>query len=254
MGACNHSPPGPLFRTKVGIGVNSLKYLIEAFLVESKMFRGDTAVPLKQLNDLILGKGSQRGILGRPAKREGEAFDCQYEFDPSIWGKWYSSQSAALSFAATDSVRGMPGQHVGAPQGGTVMKRNYGGRVVYAPGKARSDFEALPSAMDKYDILMRAEVTSRTVVDRKTGKPRAVQDGVLTRMAYAPSMGSAEERAARLEDLMAGRTPVPLPRRPQPERPEPSKDDVEEWDRLHPPAQPVPRIGQNIKVGPKKDD
>lgn len=227
----------------------------ESLLRETRMFRGDTAVTFKQLSDLILGKpGGPPGILGRPPKKEGEAFDCQYDFDPKIWGKWYPSQNTALSFAATDPSRGSPGQHVGAPQGGTVMKRNYGGRVVYAPGKARSDFEALPSAMDRYDVLMRAEVTSTTVVSRKTKRPETVSKGTLTRMAYSPAIGSFEERAARLEDLMAGRPAASLPRRPQPERPEPSRDDVEDWNRTHPAAQPVPRVGQNIRVGPKKED
>lgn len=226
--------------------------LLERMLLESKQYRGDTGVTFKALTELILGKpGRGPGILGRPPKPEGEAFDCSYSFDPSVWGKWFPSLSTAMQMAVTDKDR----QHVGTPQGGTVMKRNYGGRVVYSPGKPNNEFERLPSAMDRYDVLMQAEVTARTVPDPKTKKMKTTGSGVLMRMAYSPSIGDANARTARLQALMSGQDPGPTTRRPQPVRPEPTKQDIAKWDRQHPPAQPVIRTGQNVRTAkaPKDD-
>lgn len=217
--------------------------LLERILLsEAKQYRGDSGVTFKALTELIQGKGERPGILGRPPRPEGEAFDCEYNFDPSVWGRWYPSMSTAVQIAATGGS-----QHVGAPQGSMVVKKNYGGRISMPAGKPNSDFEALPSSMDRYDVLMRAEVTSETKPDMKTKSMKVVARGVLLRMAYAPSIGRAEERAARLQAMMNGQAPPPLSRRPQPHRPEPSKQDIDKWDRQNPPAQAVIRVGTNLK-------
>ena len=50
--------------------------------------------------------------------------------------------------------------------------------------------------------------------------------GVLRKIAWAPSIGSTQERGDRLQALMAGRG-IDLPRRPQPEVPGLSKRDLE---------------------------
>jgi len=124
------------------------------------------------------------------------------------------------------------------------MKRNYGGRVIYVPGKERPPAgNMLGSAMDRYDIMMVGDVTAQTRRNKKTGADEVIEVGMLKRVAYAPSIGSTEERAQRLQDLLAGRSPQPT-RRAQPELPDAPDQNL-------PPAQPVARVGQNIRP-PKK--
>lgn len=221
---------------------------------ESMKYRGDTAVPLSKLREL-LDFIVERGQLQDPntsISPEGGSFTCRLKFDPSIWGKWFPSQDSALTIASTD--RDVVDQHAGRNQGYMAHKMNYGGRVVNTPGKARTDFEQLPSAMDRYDILMQGDIVQRTRINRKTGKPEVVEDGTLYRLAYSPSIGRLEDRKARLVALISGQAPAALPRRPQPERPEPTKHDLKKSAQTNKPAQPVPRVGQNIKHASDDDD
>lgn len=231
--------------------MKSIWNILESLFQESKQYRGDTAWTRKQLDDLLLGEPGP-GLTGRPAKPDGEAFDCDYEFNPNIWGKWYPNQDPALTMASTD--KDTTDQHAGKSQGGMTFKTNWGGRVVNVPGKARTDFERLPSSMDRYDILMQGDVEWKDVVNKKTQKIEKVGKGRLLRMAYSPSIGSADERRMRLVTLIAGKDPGPLSRRPQPDRPEPTKTQITKWDREHPPAQPVARVGQNLKTQVGDDD
>lgn len=211
-------------------------------LIESAEYRGTSGMRFDDLISLTVSafglrddpqKGPAKDQARRMLNTSGGALDCNHEFNRKIWRDWSPKANVALAKSATDSAK-RGNQYPGEPKGGTVMKKNYGGRVIYQPGGRDKSHEQMPSAMDTYDVLMRAD------------------GDVLTRYAYAPSQGQFEERAARLEDLMGGRSALPLRRRAQPEKPEPSKDDVEKWDRTHPSAQPVRRVGQNLKA-PKKD-
>lgn len=232
----------------------SIWNLLERILLnETKQYRGATGVTFKALIELIQGKGERPGILGRPPRPEGEAFDCEYKFDPSVWGNWSSSARTAVDAASTGG-----NQHVGAPQGSTTMKKNYGGRISHVAGKPKSDFEALPSSMDRYDVLMRAEVTEETVPDKKTRTMKVIKRGVMLRMAYAPSIGRTEERAARLQAMMDGRSPTALTRRPQPERPgvvrdptkqDPDSDDPYWHDKVRASVPDAPRVGTDGRMG-----
>ncbi len=191
--------------------------MLESLLREDKMWRGDSSVRFQDLHkllDAIVDKGKL--LDGGDLHPEGGVITCKYAFDPTVWGKWYPQQGVALAFAATD--KDVVAQHAGRPQGSTTVKQNWGGKIQNAPGKARGDFEALPSAMDRYDILMQGEVTQTF---GPTGKPK--QSGVLFKVAYSPIMGSTDERRARLLNLMSGQGPNLLPRRPQPEVPQPPK-------------------------------
>lgn len=206
-------------------------------LIESAEYRGQSGIRYKDLIKLVMAafgfddEDKARALL----KKEGGAVDCRHRFNRKIWGDWTPRVNSALAKAGTDSTKGSS-QYPGEPRGGTVMKRNYGGRVVYQPGRKDQSHEQMPSAMDTYDVLMRAE------------------GDVMTRLAYAPSQGNFEERAARLEDLMSGRSSLPLKRRPQPEQPLPCRfpdctlpDGHRGQHKMNPTAQPVPRVGQNLK-------
>lgn len=214
---------------------------------ESMKYRGDNSIPLSKLEDLLDAIIETGGLKDPNTSIDpaGGSFACRYQFDPSIWGKWFPSQDAALAFAVTD--KDVVNQYAGRSQGHTAHKVNWGGRVVNTPGKARSDFEALPSAMDRYDVLMQGDVVPHAKRNRATGELKNVEVGTLHRIAYSPAIGSSEARRARLVALLAGQAPGVLPRRPQPHRPEPTKKDIEKADRLHHPAHAVPRVGQNLK-------
>lgn len=213
------------------------RFLYEMFLAESRQFRGLSGVRFDDLVSIVIAafgldtKQEARAML-RPT---GGALDCNLEYSPKVWKDWVPSADAALAKAATDSAR-RSSQYPGEPRGGTVMKRNYGGRVVYQPGRRDQSHEQLPSAMDTYDVLMQG-------------------DGVtMTRFAYSPSQGSFEERASRLEDLMKGAQALPLRRRPQPEQPKPCPypdctlpAGHKGPHQTNPAPQPVPRVGQNLK-------
>jgi len=204
----------------------AIKEAVAGPIREEKQFNGNTGVRFKDLDKLMRGSEHSPGLAGpnRGPKPEGEALDCDYKFNPSIegWNRFFPNLDKALKLAATDSVgAGSPDQHVGSAQGTHVLKKNWGGRVVGAAGKPRSDFERMPSAMDRYDVLMVADITTTEKIDKKTLKPTTVKTGILKRFVYAPSIGSYEERRARLEALLSGTAPTPLKRRPQPHVPEP---------------------------------
>lgn len=215
--------------------MNSWK-ILESLLRENKQYRGASSVTMKDINALLVGDPKRPGITGVPGDPQGGAVDCEHPFSASIWKGWYPSRDTALATAASD--KDVTNQYAGRAQGGTTVKNNWGGLVHNQAGKARTDFESLPSTMDRYDVYMQGQVNG--------------DKGVMTRFVYSPSIGSSEERKARLMALMAGQAPAPLSRRPQPERPEPSRQDVERWDAKHPQAQPVRRQGQNLKAATNK--
>lgn len=226
--------------------------ILEALFRESKQYRGDNSVRLVDLEkmlDAIMEKG-QIQDPGTTIHKDGGQFSCHYGFDPKIWGKWFTSQDLALSMAAMD--KDVTAQYAGRSQGHTVHKTNWGGRVVNSPGKPRGDFERMPSSMDRYDVIMQGEVGPRAKVNSRTGQTTTADVGTLLRVAYSPSIGSTEERKARLLAFLAGDAAPELRRRPQPHVPEPSKADVERSSTL-PAAQNLLRVGQNTK-GEKDDD
>lgn len=237
--------------------------MLEALFRESKQYRGDNSVRLVDLEKLmasIADKGEFKGGSGVHLQKtdkgfqahvdpKGGSISCQYGFDPKIWGKWFSSQDLALSMAAMD--KDVTAQYAGRSQGHTVHKTNWGGRVLNSPGKPRNDFERLPSAMDRYDVLMQGEVTTK-IKRSKSGELEEVPVGNLLRIAYSPSIGSTEERKARLLALISGQATPELRRRVQPHIPEPSKDDAQH--AMNQPAPPVPRVGQNMKKARTSDD
>ena len=219
--------------------------VLESLFNESKQYRGDNSVrlvDLEKLVDAIKEKGVMRDATARIDKAGG-TFSCQFGFDPKIWGKWFDSQDLALSMAAMD--KDVTAQYAGRSQGHTVHKTNWGGRVVNSPGKPRNDFERMPSAMDRYDVLMQGEVGPRAKVNKRTGQTTTEDAGTLLRVAYSPSIGSTEERKARLLALISGQAAPELKRRPQPYIPEPDRREAEK--AISTPAPSVMRVGQNSK-------
>lgn len=225
---------------------------------EGKQYNGNTAVRYKDLHKLFVGDEYRPGISSDAPDPQGGVVDCDYDFNPSIegWNKFSPSIKQALAYAAADKVGGgSPDQYAGKSQGTHMLKKNWGGQVVAAGGKPRSDFERMPSAMDRYDVLMIADISEKQVMNKKTGKLETRKEGSLKKLAYSPSIGSAEERSARLQALMAGEKPAALKQRPQPNVPEPEKQDVKApaMSPRHPaePAHDVPRIGGNMGMGHK---
>lgn len=207
----------------VGVLVSTWN-LLERLFREEKQYLGNSYVRLQDLErlyDEIITKGK---LFDGEIKPDGGLVICQYGFDPSIkpWDKWYANQNVALAFSATDDKKAA-GQHAGDPQGSMTLKRNWDGRVVNVPGKPRGDHERMHSAMDRYDVLMQGDVTTTQRMNKRSGKAETVRSGVLHKLAYSPSIGSAEERKMRLVALVTGQDPGPLPRRPQPEVPQPPK-------------------------------
>ena len=184
--------------------------LIEALLREDRKFRGDTFVSFKDLQKLAATAKFNPDPRGGAAK-------VQYQFNPEILqlgdarGNWFDEPGMAMSYATTQSSK-----EVGAGKGagGTTVKTNWGGRVhtQHAPIQPHTN-DRLGSTMDRYDVVMTAEFGMRM------GKHGPVPDVVMTRIAWSPSMGSQQEREARLKALLAGQSVQPLARRPQPERP-----------------------------------
>lgn len=228
--------------------------LIETLFREEKRYRGDNAVRLVDL-EKMLDAIIDDGDLADPNTTidpNGGAFSCKYKFDPKIWGKWFPSQDTALSMAAMD--KDVTAQYAGRSQGYTAQKTNWGGKIVASPGKARGDFERMPSAMDRYDILMQGDITSRTSRDKKTGELKEIPVGNLLRVAYSPSIGSTEERKVRLLALMSGQEVPGLKKRVQPHVPEPTKKEIEKAAVTNQPAGSVRRVGQNVKFATDDDD
>lgn len=230
------------------MNVNAWK-LIEALLREDRRFRGDTFVSFGDLKKL----GDAAGF--RPDPRGGVA-KVQYSFEPDILqlgdskGNWFPEAGSAMAMATTQSSK-----EVGAGRGagGTTVKTNWGGRVhtQHAPVQPSTN-DRLGSSMDRYDVMMTAEFGQR--INRK-GTP--VPDVVMTRVAWAPSIGTQEERTERLQALMSGQRAQPLKVRPQGERPVHREPDDDPKKRAVPDPKPLPRIGQNVRapiVGDDDDD
>jgi hypothetical protein len=97
---------------------------------------------------------------------------------------------------------------------------NAGARMQMAPVQPHHN-DRLGSTMDRYDVIIVADVDMQM-----NRKGIMVPVATMKRVAWAPSMGSQQEREARLQAALAGR-PIDVPRRPQPERPDWSKSDQE---------------------------
>lgn len=188
-------------------------------LREGRMYRGQTSIRLQDLQKLADEAGEELNPDGGYMDFGG------YNFDPSIWKGWQAKSNVAAAIATTDDKRDV--YHQDVPQGGTVMKRNYGGRVFYQPGATRAHAnDKLGSTMDRYDVLMAADLETKT---NRNGKEVTI--GHLLRVAYSPSVGDYEERRKRLEGLLAGKN-VPAPsRRPQAQIPKRSKDEEDREER-----------------------
>ena len=195
------------------------------FLSEAVQYRGQSDVRLVDLQKL-------GDVIGVHMDPEGGMARAQHEFNPSIWKGWYAQPGSALAVASTDTKRTI---QTGNPQGGTVHKTNWGGRVanVSAPIRPHHN-DRLGSTMDRYDVLMIGDIID----------PRK---GVLTKIAWSPSIGSAEERSQRLQALISGGQAPALKRRPQPEVPDGAPPSTV------PSPQPVPRIGQNVRTRKGED-
>jgi hypothetical protein len=197
---------------------------------EGVQFRGITGWRYKDLSKLLAGDGSDHnpGLTpGEPPEQNGGmvAGD-NYEFDADRGWTGWGALGPALAIASTDKAGE---NHHGKAQGDKMFKTTWGQKAVAQPGKPRTDFERLPSAMDRYDVLMSARIV--TTLNRK-GEPR--KEGQLIRLAYSPSIGSQEERAARLKALFDGKQPSQLLKRPQPHVPEPIKPDPEKPETMLP--------------------
>lgn len=196
-------------------------------LREEKMFRGETNVRMKDIRALFDGLREKVASTDPKVQRdpnvEGDSIVCQYSVDPRVWARWSRSLNFAGIFASTTKD-----QNVGKAQGHTTVKVNYGGKVLDEPGKIRTDHERMPSSMDRYDVIMVADVAGAQVpssghVNFTGTKPAKGSKGpgiTVTKIAWSPAIGSAEERQARLEALLTGAKASPLARRPQPELPE----------------------------------
>lgn len=199
------------------------KRIVE-ILSEDKQYRGDTFVSLGDLRKL----GGKAGFTPDP---QGGFANVNYPFLPDFlnlgdtkatMGGWYEELDTALVNATTASAKEIS---AGMGSGGLMTKGNYGGKVQNSPApKQPHHNDRLGSTMDRYDVIIVADFDARM-----NKKGMMVPHTVMKRIAWAPSMGSQEERAARLQSLLAGR-PIDLPRRAQGERPTRTSDD-EENDR-----------------------
>jgi hypothetical protein len=199
------------------MSMNTWKKLYEYVrtLSESRQFHGKTAIRLKDLQKL----GEEIGVEIDP---NGGSVRTEYEFNTSIWKPWYPNMGPAIAVASTQDKRDVQS---GKPQGGTIHKTNWGGKVGNVPAPIRPHAnDQLGSTMDRYDVLMVAEIE-----ERFNTKGRPVTDGTLTRLCWSPSIGSQQEREARLQALVAGKPPATLSRRPQGVVPSTSRDEEERW-------------------------
>lgn len=198
--------------------------LIESILSEDKKFRGDTFVTYADVAKLV------HAVSKKAADKKGGTVFGDLEFDPNILAlgdspkgdiaAWTDDMGDALAKATTDSAK----QIQGGGMGGTMTKGNWGGKVAmsYAPRRPHHN-DRLGSGMDRYDVLIVADI-EWTITKRGNRVPV----GTIRRVAWSPSIGTQEERAQRLQGLMAGRQPEP-PRRPMADRPGISKDDEKRW-------------------------
>lgn len=236
--------------------------LLESLLREEKMYRGETMVRMKDLRALFkkLAGDPEKGdkpassdpqVKGEPSP-EGGSVVCSYAVDPRVWGRWSPSLDFAKILAGTDKK---DTQFQGQPYGGTVMKRNYGGRVTYQPGPSNADKSPQGgSSMDRYDVLMVADIRGAAEQGKPLNWPPGQKIGMPTiivqKIVWSPAIGTSDERQGRLQALLSGQRAAPLARRPQPELPVPPPDSTNKKN----PAQPVPRIGQNLKVARDTED
>jgi hypothetical protein len=205
--------------------------IIESLLSEELQYRGDTFVSYSDLVKLFVGNPPKSpGFTGQRPDPKGGVATGNYTFDPSILAlgdakkgdinAWWDELDTALARATTASSKEIG---AGMGSGGTMTKGTYGNAgamMKMAPVQPHHN-DRLGSTMDRYDVILVADV------DMKMNR-RGIMVPVATlkRVAWAPSMGTQEERAARLQGLLSGRS-AELPRRPQPHRPVMSKDDQE---------------------------
>ena len=222
--------------------------LRESILPEEKMYRGDSSVRMKDLRTLFQrlrddGKGnastSDEKVLSGDPNPEGDFIYCHYEVSGDVWDRWSRTPEFAKIFGATDNRS----QYAGMSVGGTMVKKNYGGRISYEPGKPSNAHEMQPSAVDKYDVMMVADVVGahhsqkdKNVVLLKGNKNAYI---IVKKIVWSPSIGSFDERRERLQALMTGMIPKPLTRRPQPEIPQKDKETEV------PPPKDLPKFGKN---------
>lgn len=225
-------------------------FLSRHVLPEERMYRGETSVRMKDLRSLFntlsepdkktnKPRSSDPKVQGDPDPNGGFVL-CSYPVDPRVWGRWNPQLNAATVLAGTDKK---DTQHVGAPKGSMVFKQNYGGRVITTPGNPGKDFDQLGSAMDRYDVLMVADVTGGIIepgaaVNWPPGQKDGMPSIVVRKIAWSPSIGTADERMQRISAILSGQQVQSLKRRPQPELPVPDKDMNKD---LPPPVDLKPR-------------
>lgn len=181
-------------------------------LSEARRYRGDTDVRLKDLQKL----GEE---IGFEPDSQGGTVRTEYKFTSSVWKGWQDKLQTAVAIASTDTKRVV---QTGNPQGGTVHKTNWGGRVVNVPAPIRPHHDdRIGSTMDRYDVLMTADIEETVRPDGKT-----VETAILRRLTWSPSIGSQEERAKRLMAINNGLPPPPLPRRAQGDVPDAPPDST----------------------------
>lgn len=213
----------------VSVWKKLLEFVETHVLPEEKMYRGETNVRLQDIQSLFDAlKGDEKDgpftddpkvLSGGTPNPEGDVVNAQYPVDSRVWGRWSRTPDMAAIFGTTKDE-----PHPGAPRGGTVMKRSYGGRVFYAPGKPSTDHERFGSAMDRYDVMMLGDVEDAPIGHERgvtkfptSGKPQG--NIVVHKIAWSPAIGSTEERQGRLKGLLMGGSASPLRRRPQPHQP-----------------------------------
>lgn len=206
----------------------------KGLLGEERQFRGDTYVPYSELVRLFVGSEKSPGITGHPPDKNGGMVRGNYKFDPTMLAlgdakkgsleAWQDNPMVAIAKATSDSANQV---QTGNPQGNTVVKKSYGGKVSAMNAPIRPNHnDRLGSSYDRYDVVIDAEID--WVMNRKGVM---VPVGTLKGIAWAPSMGSSQERGDRMAALIAGdRGGKAAPsRRPQPERPVQTKGDEERW-------------------------
>lgn len=203
------------------------EFLESHVLPEERMYRGETNVRMKDLEALFdtVRAGDpdsgaayttdERVLSGRPDPHGGSA-DVNFPVDPRVWGRWARTPDTAAIFSTTRDD-----QYPGSPRGGTVMKRAHGGRVFYQAGPRSTSHEQMPSAMDRYDVMMVGDVQGGAVPTKGVTTSQGLGGASIfvRRIAWSPAIGSTEERQRRLQALLGGGQAGPLRRRPQPASP-----------------------------------
>lgn len=218
-------------------------------MVEERKYRGDSFVNYSDLKRLFVGKPpSNPGFTGSAPNPKGGVARGKYSLTVDLVlgdssPSWYDDLQIALANATSQSSKEFQS---GNPQGYTVVKKNYGGQITAQASQMRQHHNTnLASGMDRYDVVCVAD--HDYVMDRSgVMKPK----NTLLRVAWTPAIGSAEERAARLEAFLSGKTPTNPSRDPQPERPSPTKDDEKRWsDEKVKSAELYGKASEPTKVG-----